>query len=1596
MNVTGTVTLDGSLDVVRFNGFSPSAGDTFTIIANDGDGITGDAVIGTFDGLNEGETFTADTVTYSISYVGGDGNDVVLTALYQNFVVINTNDSGAGSLRQAMLDANVHSGLDVIEFNISGTGPHTIAPTSGLPTITDPVIIDATSEPDYAGIPVIDLDGSSAGVAERAFWFQGASAGSEVHGLAIRGWDSSGIQINVDNVLIADNYIGVQPDGVTGDGNTLHGVYVTVGSGTVIDGNLISGNTQDGIRVDGTSTNTVITDNIIGLAAGGSSLLTTGAGAQDRGVYVRGLFSGTQPGPVRIGTDGNGNNDTAEGNVISGNAQSGIEINFSDNHIIAGNLIGTSASGTVDFGNGSRGVYIVGGSGTTIGGDIPVEGNVISGNQNYGIELGGTDDVTISGNRVGTNAVGDRPVPNAAGGIYVGNFATNTTIGGSGADERNVISGNADHGITVSGATGTTIIGNTIGLDSQGDGVIDGQLALWQMDGGAVTDAIGTNDPSQQAGLTFTTGFAGDAVNHGGSGLIDIPQGTLTPSEVTLDAWVRPDGASSNPDQFGGRIVGKTESGSRALSINWRSTDDKFVFVFGNIFSEQIVSANSFPTGTFYHVAATYDGSTARLYVDGQLEASLTTNTTLGYNAAEPWTIGNDGPLARGAGVTRHFNGLIDDVGLYERTLSQTEISDIIARGASGKAVPLGNSAAGIVITGGAADNMIGGDTAGAGNVISANTAEGILLDAAGLGNEIQGNYVGLDATGAWDRGNSGDGIVVNSTSPIIRNNVISGNAGDGIDISGTGNGIDQSAVLWLQGENDFTDATGQNDGSNVGGVTFATGVSGQAFQLNGSTQHVEVPDSASLDVTTELTVDAWINPAALSGGSSAFYTIATKYDSQANAISWGFWAKQGGKLDFRVSSDGTTANTRIIETSNAVLSLNQFTHVAATFDAVTQEAKIYVDGVEVPTTVVQNVNVPSIANTATPVRVGAFRNTSGIILGHFNGRIDDPAIYSSALSARQVATIYGIGGGGKQGAVITANFIGTNADGDGAIGNAVNGISLVNGADGTIIGTDGDGNNDGSEGNVISGHAARGISISSTDNTVIAGNIIGLSADGLNDLQLSLNQVGVYVESGSGTLIGSNADGTSDDAERNVISGHEGNGGAGVHLRGGAVSTTIAGNYIGTDYTGLTSVANRTGVVGFTAQPFVVGGSIPAERNIISGNTWAGVLIQGSSNNRIQGNYIGLGPDGDTIVGNSVGVHIKDQSFNNVIGTDGDGTNDATEGNVISGNTSNGIEHFGGHTGPATTAIIAGNIIGLDKTGEFARPNANNGILIGNGLANGAIIGTDGDGTSDEEERNIISGNAGNGVLLQNGAYGAVIAGNYIGTNALGTGSLDGTVSWWRGEQSTVDQAGTNEGTLQGDAGFTGGLIGDAFAFDGAGDYLEILDTDDSLDVGTSFTVETWFNTNDPLFGAGQLSLGQPIISQGFTSADSKQVVLAVDQTGVLEFVVRGTTAGFEDFIGTTPLAADTWYHAAFTYDGTQGQLYLNGQLEDSGTTTINLDANSRTLVGAFENAFNSDWSYFSGEIDEPAIYDRALSPTRNCCHRRQQRSRQANRQCR
>ena len=146
--------------------------------------------------------------------------------------VCNTSDSGAGSLRNAITYANSTAGVQTITFNLAGTGVQTIYVLSELPDITDPVVLDGTSQPGYAGVPLVALDGTSAGQ-----WVDGLyiiAGSSTVKGLEIIHFSGEGIELaTAGNNVIQGNYLGT--DGASDQGNG-YGLWITNVAGNTIGG----------------------------------------------------------------------------------------------------------------------------------------------------------------------------------------------------------------------------------------------------------------------------------------------------------------------------------------------------------------------------------------------------------------------------------------------------------------------------------------------------------------------------------------------------------------------------------------------------------------------------------------------------------------------------------------------------------------------------------------------------------------------------------------------------------------------------------------------------------------------------------------------------------------------------------------------------------------------------------------------------------------------------------------------------------------------------------------------------------------------------------------------------------------------------------------------------------------------------------------------------------------------------------------------------------------------------------------------------------------------------------------------------------------
>ena len=399
------------------------------------------------------------------------GNYQTHAAPAMTFVVTNVNDSGPGSLRQAILDANANPGSDSINFNISGPSL-TIQPVLGLPDITDPVVIDGSTQPGFSGAPIVELNGSKSAV--RALFVN--APGSTIRSLVINGFSTGAIVIGpaAGGSHVEGCYIGTDVSGKFAIPNGGGGVAVfssnnVIGGPTLSARNVISANFGAGVEVrlfccagpNNSISGNVIQGNYIGVTAQGDKKL----GNQREGVLVTTAASDASVTNTLIGGTTPG-----AGNVISGNGFDGFLIgSFSTTSTtLQGNRIGTSANGMAAIPNGGDGIAIELGNNNVIGGSAPGAGNLISGNgtvasgtgRGNGISVGSSNNI-IQGNLIGTDVTGTAPLPNLINGIAGGR---NTTVGGIGAGERNVIAFNGLSGISTNGplSTSNSYRGNSI------------------------------------------------------------------------------------------------------------------------------------------------------------------------------------------------------------------------------------------------------------------------------------------------------------------------------------------------------------------------------------------------------------------------------------------------------------------------------------------------------------------------------------------------------------------------------------------------------------------------------------------------------------------------------------------------------------------------------------------------------------------------------------------------------------------------------------------------------------------------------------------------------------------------------------------------------------------------------------------------------------------------------------------------------------------------------------------------------------------------------------------------------------------------------
>ena len=204
------------------------------------------------------------------------------------FTVTSTNDSGAGTLRQAILGVNSNAGPHTINFNVAGAGAHTINLLSALPAITNVVAIDATTQPDFAGTPIMELNGAGAGVG--AIGLTITRGGCTVRGLAINRFGLYGILLKTGGTnTIVGNHLGTDLTGTLARSNSSAGLMITNSASNAVGGtnggagNVIAFNAGAGVAVASGTNNAILGNSIFANTGPGIDLGAAGVTANDNG-----------------------------------------------------------------------------------------------------------------------------------------------------------------------------------------------------------------------------------------------------------------------------------------------------------------------------------------------------------------------------------------------------------------------------------------------------------------------------------------------------------------------------------------------------------------------------------------------------------------------------------------------------------------------------------------------------------------------------------------------------------------------------------------------------------------------------------------------------------------------------------------------------------------------------------------------------------------------------------------------------------------------------------------------------------------------------------------------------------------------------------------------------------------------------------------------------------------------------------------------------------------------------------------------------------------------------------------------------------------
>jgi hypothetical protein len=1261
-----------------------------------------------------------DTFTYYATD-GTNHSNVATVTINVNpkvYTVTNTNDSGPGSLRAAILGANLATSAppDTILFDIPGTGPFVIAPLTPLPTLTHATIIDGYSQPgakpntltggDNAVIE-IQISGSNDPVADGLILSGG---GSTVDGLSITSF-ANGVHLTdtTGGDLITGDFIGLTPAG-GGAPNYNSGIFidgapsVTVGGTSPAARDVISGNNGAGIYAQN-ATGVVVQGDYIGTDPAGTAAL----GNNGTGVS----FTGSPSATIGGGAAG-------AGNVISANYGAGIQLNDSVSALVQDNLIGTDVTGTVAMGNEFAGLD-VGPNPEFTATDDTILGNVISANGSYyedpGISFYTATNNLIQGNKIGTDITGTKPLGNTGHGIYLVDSGINT-IGGTAAGQGNVISGNGGSGIlATSEIFGQNVIqGNKIGTDITGTVAMgnsgDGIDLIDEFDntiGGTVAGAGNVISNNGSDGIEFFdvfasgnlvqgnyigTNAAGAAMGNGGFGVDALVSNNTIGGTAAADgnviAYNAKAGVTVISSEFsaatGVEILSNSIYANQGLGIDLN--DDG---VTPNHPGGPITGPNNYQNFPVLFAAATFNGQT---YIKGSLNSAPSTSYTVQFFAnvtPDPSGYGQGQTYLGQTTVTTDANGNATFQVNFPTVVPAGQFISATATDPTGDTSEFAQDVSVIAAT---TPIVAVNDQ----YHVDLNTT--LTVPAPG----VQANDLAINGqpfSSVEVAGPSHGSLTLNPDGSFTYTpdkNFVGTDTFTYDDVQGST--VSNVATVTIQVNPKVYIVTNTND-SGPGSLRAAMLGANLATSAPPDTINFDIPGTGPFTIAPLTPMPALTHATIINGYSqpgSRPNTLASGDNAVIEIVLSSGYGTNSDGLVLAGGGDSTVSGLSIINFGNGI-------HITdpAGGDVIAGDFI----GVVPNGGIAGNANSGIFIDGAPSVTVGGTSPAARDVISGNNGA----GIYA------QNAT----------GVVVQGDYIGTDPTGTAPLGNFGTGVSFTGSPSATIGGSVVGAKN------VISANFGSGIQLNDSVSALVQNNLLGTDVTGTAALGNEF----------AGLDVGPNPEftATDDTILGNVISAN----GSYYDAPGisfyTATNNLVQGNKIGTDITGTKPLGNTGhGIYMVDSGINTIGGTGAGQGNVISGNGGSGILATSEifGDNLIQGNKIGTSLNGKVAMGNAGdGIDLIDE-FDNTIG----GTTPAAA-NIISNNGSDGIEFFDVF---ASGNLVEGNYIGTN--------------------ASGAAMGNGGFGVDALVSNNTIGGTArgaGN-VIAYNGKAGVVVIDSFNG----------------------------------------------------------------------------------------------------------------------------------------------------------------------------------------------------------------------------------------